>query len=147
LSDMRKGWISRLSSLDKERFITVLSLLLAFASMFYAAWRDQRTEHNDTIRSACFDVLRELGALQTQLHYSYYEKMKTDPIGGWGRVLLIADLSMVIPSPVPDISQRLKEVWGKNWQTVGQDEPSLRAVLDSIQQTRNSILGVLKSLN
>jgi hypothetical protein len=77
----------------------------------YNTWSHERTETNRSVRVAAFEVLKNLGELQLVVDYLHNQKDQNlgNPITGWGRVLLIKDLSAVIPEPAPREAERLFE--------------------------------------
>lgn len=122
--------------------------MVAVSSLLYATWRNQTTEHNRNIRAASFEILKNLGELQTLCHYAYYQKdaRMGDPIVGWGRVLLIQDLAMVLPPPTPERTNELLNAWEKNFSEIGTNKQSLDAVEGTIHNSRVSVLETLKAL-
>lgn len=132
----------------RNNFIAILSLLIACTSLIYISWRNQTSEHNRNLRVASFDMLRELGELQTLVHYTYYDREHKmgNPITGWGRVLLIKDLAMVCTPSVQKCSQDLLETWESNWSNLETDHDKVDTVIASINQCRMQILGTLEML-
>ncbi|MFO1463598.1 MAG: hypothetical protein U1F66_07445 [bacterium] len=133
----------------KKNTLAFVSLLIAMTSLLYATWRNENTEYNRNIRSACFEILKSLGELQTCVHYAYYEKdaKMGDPITGWGRVLLVKDLSMVLPKPGPEAAAKLLQTWQENFQGIVSEQKSVDAVIAQINQMREAVLDILHSLH
>jgi hypothetical protein len=133
----------------KRNTLAFVSILIAMSSLFYATWRNENTEYNRNIRSASFEILKNLGELQTCIHYAYYKQdaKMGDPITGWGRVLLIKDLSMVLPPPGPEQAAKLLQVWQDNFEAVGKEQKNVDAIVAQLNQTRMAVLGILNSLH
>lgn len=129
--------------------VAIISLAIGLVALFYSTWRNETTEHNYNMRAASFEVLLNLGQLQViinNLHYNA-DNQQSNPLVGWGHVALINDLSELLPEPVPSNANKLTELWGKNWKTLKDDEALTLEVSASIDETRASILKVLKELN
>lgn len=69
-----------------------------------------------------------------------------NPITGWGRALLIRDLSRVIPEPVPETADRLLQTWRENWEQLEDDEAASVRVNAHIAKTREAVLLALQRL-
>ena len=109
----------------------------------------KKTEYNHTIRWSSFEILRELGELQTIVHFAHYEKDHTigHPIKGCGHVLLLKDLAMVMPGKIPYESERLLQVWQKNWEGLGTDKQSVRRIRKAIDMMRKAVVTALQKLD
>ena len=132
----------------RKNLIALLSLVVAVGALSYGAYRNEQSERNRNIRVACFEVLKNLGELQTLVHYAHYDKdpKAGNPIGGWGRVLLIQDLAMVLPEPMPSSTQRLFQAWQRNFDGIGEEEAPAERILAGIREARGATLEVLKGL-
>lgn len=132
----------------RKNLIALLSLVVAVGALSYGAYRNEQSEQNRNVRVACFEVLKNLGELQTLVHYAHYDKdpKAGNPIGGWGRVLLIQDLAMVLPEPMPTSTQRLFRTWQGNFEEIGVGEEPTERILAGIREARSATLAVLKGL-
>jgi hypothetical protein len=132
----------------RRNVVALISLVVAVTSLFYATWRNQKSEHNRNIRTAAFEVLKNLGELQTIANYAHFQKDRAvgNPLMGWGRVLVINDLCSVLPSPAAEESKKLTETWQNNWETLGKEDESIDAIVNEIETTRKAILKILCSL-
>ena len=132
----------------KSQLVHVVSLLIAASALFYSTWRTEQTEINTNVRTASFEVLRELSQLQLIVDFAYYDNdlNKGNPITGWGRIALITDLSHVISDDVMTQAFALKETWGKNWETMHKSQKSNKIITESIVTTRQSVLNRLAQL-
>jgi len=70
-----------------------------------------------------------------------------NPRTGWTYVLVIRDLSSLVPAPVPAKAAQLQQVWGENWDGLGRDdENSVNRIDDAIGAARDAALATLRSL-
>ena len=132
----------------KSQLVHLISLLIAASALFYSTWRTEQTEINTNVRTASFEVLRELSKLQLIVDYAYYDNdlNKGNPITGWGRIALIHDLSHVISDDVNNYSNQLKDDWSEHWKTMHSSLESNKILTSSIVTTRQSVLDTLAQL-
>lgn len=133
----------------RRNAVALISLVVAISSLSYNTWRNERTEYNRNLRVAAFEVLLKLGELQQTVFLSHYD-MDADrgnPRIGWAYALTIRDLALVLPAPLPDETETLLSVWSDNWQGLGTEESSVKAIMAEIDETRNDMLQLLKSLD
>ncbi|PKM06269.1 MAG: hypothetical protein CVV17_02395 [Gammaproteobacteria bacterium HGW-Gammaproteobacteria-7] len=85
----------------RNNLVAIISMIVAVSSLLYSAWRHEVTEDQRTVRQAGFEILRNLGELQTIADHAHYTGDSTQghPVTGWGRVLMIRDLSRLMPQP------------------------------------------------
>lgn len=131
-----------------QHSVAIISLAIALIALFYTAWRNETTERNYNIRAASFEVLVNLGQLQIIVNHMHYdpENPLANPVLGWGHIALISDLSELLPEPVPSAARKLAEKWGKDWNKLKDNEDLTRDVSQAIDETRASILKILKDL-
>lgn len=132
----------------RNNLVAIISLCVALSSIFYAGWRDHKTDHHRNIRVAGFEILKNLGELQTVVDYAHYEKDRQlgNPITGWGRVMLIRDLAQIMPPPVPEAAERVFQTWQTQWESVSDDEAAVQRVTGEITAARKAVLEVLRKL-
>lgn len=132
----------------RNHLIAIISLIIAVTALFYNAWRNEHTEKNRNTRTAAFEVLKELGELQIIVNYSHYQHDKAmgNPFLGWGHIALISDLGQLLPNPVPNHVKKLTEVWGENWEKIPTNDAATDSVTNEIDQSRKSVLDVLRQL-
>jgi len=133
----------------KSQLIHLISLAIAVSALLYSTWRTEQTELNTNIRTASFEVLRELSQLQLIIDFAYYDNnaIKGNPITGWGHIGLITDLSQIISTDVQKQSSTLKDNWSDHFQTINTSEESNKIITTSIKSTRQSVLVSLDHLN
>lgn len=127
---------------------TICGIAFAFIGFSYNVWRMEVTEENNNVRTACFEVLTELAALEQVLYAAHYDH---DPDQGspriaWVKVGLIRDLSTLTAAPVAARADELHRVWSDNWQAVMQDGESLAQVIAAIDTVRDEIKILLQAL-
>lgn len=105
----------------KKNLLALVSLAIAISALSYNTWRNELTEFNRNQRSAGFEILKELAALQYQVDHLYYAEFskKQDSksgvnsivISGWTRVNFIVALSELMNPSVTNKALSLKNVW------------------------------------
>ncbi len=132
----------------KNNLIAIISLTIAIIALLYNTWRNEHTEKNRNTRTAAFEVLKELGELQVVINYSYFQhnSMMGNPYLGWEKIAYINDLSQLLPPPIPVNIKDLSEAWGKNWEKIPTNETAVDKITHAIDQSRESILAVLRQL-
>jgi len=133
----------------RANFVALISLVVAFSSLGYNTWRNEKTERNRSIRVAAFEVLKDLGELQVVVNYAFFSKDDRlgNPMAGWGRVALITDLSQVLPAPAPERAQKLLQVWQADSQQMRDDEASVERITAEIDQSREVVREIVRRLD
>ena len=129
--------------------ITVIfSVLFALIGFSYNVWRMEVSEENNTIRTACFEILINLSSLEQLIYTAYYDKdiKEGSPRKGWVIVGLIVDLSAITDTTVKRQSVALKAAWSKNWSTVAASRNSVDEIVEAIDSVRTDIKKLLSSL-
>ena len=129
--------------------LTVLfSVLFSLLGFSYNVWRMEATEANSNTRTACFEILLELSALEQLIYAAHYDGDLTagNPRTGWVKVGLIADLSALTAKPVEAQAIELKGTWADHWHTIPMEKSSVEKIVTSIDLTRLEIKQVLTSL-
>ncbi len=82
--------------------VAVVSLITAIVGLSYNAWQANQNEINQNMRVAAFEVLKNLGELQTVVNYAHFSEDKTrgSAIEGWKHVSMVRDLSHLL-KPMP----------------------------------------------
>jgi hypothetical protein len=133
----------------RDNAVALISLVVALGSLAYNTWRNERTEHNRNVRTAAFELLTKLADLERVVFLAQYDRDLAggNPRTGWTYVLVIADLSAVVPAPVPAQAAELQRVWRGNWEGLGKDdETAADHIDDAIKKLRETTLGTLRSL-
>lgn len=92
--------------------------------------------------------MKNLGELQMVMDHAHHQKDRQlgNSITGWGRVLLIRDLSRVRPVPAPHAAERVFQIWQAEWENVPDSEESAKRMSDEIGAVRKTMLEVLAML-
>lgn len=133
----------------RNNSVALISLLVALTSLGYNTWRNERTEHNRNVRTATFEVLTKLAELERVVFLAQYDRDANggSPRTGWTYVLVIRDLSAVVPAPAPSRAEQLQKAWADNWEGLGkEDEVAVNRIDDAIGKLRESSLATLRSL-
>ncbi len=133
----------------QRNLLAIISLAVAISALSYNTWRNETTEENRNIRVASFEILMNLGKLQLITDYAHYDgnTVQGNPITGWGHISMIEDLSFLMPSPIPEMSSELKQVWSDNWQKLGKNQSSVRQITLAISTMRQTVKSRLKTIN
>ena len=133
----------------REWILPLTSLTVALTALWYNTWRNEMSEHNRNVRTAGFEIIKELSRLQLVANYAHYDQddKQGNPITGWGQILLIEDLAMVMPEPVQTQAAKLHEQWEKHVEHLVESEKDNDAVIAEISHTRELVLVSLKNLH
>jgi len=130
--------------------ITVIfSVLFALIGFSYNVWRMEVSEENSNIRTACFEILKELSALEQLIYAAHYDGNLSEgsPRKGWVKVGLIADLSVLTAGAVEMEAATLKKVWSTHWDKMANNKESVDLIVSAIDAVRSEIKLVLISLD
>lgn len=134
----------------RSNAVALISLAVALTSLSYNTWRNERTEHNRNIRTATFEILTKLSEFERIVYLAQYDRdlAAGNPRTGWTLVIVIRDLSKVVPGAVPHAADHLSSVWGDNWGNLGKnDEMAVTQIDDAIATLRDAALATLQALN
>jgi hypothetical protein len=137
------------NQLRRYYLATIVSIVFALAGFSYNLWRLEVSEANNTVRTAAFEVLKELAALEQLVYAAHYDKNteQGNPRIGWVKVGLIVDLSQLIDEPVNQQALLLKTVWQSHWAHIIQNRDSADTVVRAIEAVRHTLSQTLKALN
>jgi len=133
----------------RNNSVALISLVVALTSLAYNTWRNERTEHNRNIRTATFEVLTKLAEFERVVFLAQYDRDAHggSPRTGWTYVLVIRDLSALVPAPVPARAEELQTAWADNWEALGKDdETAVNHIDEAIGRLREASLATLMSL-
>lgn len=128
---------------------TIFSLAFAVVGFSYNAWRLEVSEDNNNVRTASFEVLKNLAEFEQVLFSAHYDqdKVSGNPRLGWIKIGLIVDLSGLISPEVESSSAVLKKRWNDNWSTIQASQNDISFMTDQIDEVRDAIKNKLGSLN
>lgn len=129
--------------------VAIISLLTALGGLSYNNWRNHQNELNQNMRIAAFEVLKDLGALQTIVNFAHFEKdaSKGSAVEGWGHVVLIRDVSQLLTTEAADQGEALYRVWQAEWQGLDTDASSEANISVQIAETRKIVLDTIAELD
>ncbi len=132
----------------KDNMVAIISLVIAIVALLYTGWREETTEKNRTLRTAGFEVLKNLGELQIVVNYAYYQHddAKGNPYLGWGHIALISDLAVLLPSPIPQTIAKLVKDWGELAQKINNNEEAVDLISSEIDASRHEVLQAIRYL-
>ncbi|MCL1077809.1 hypothetical protein L2734_06435 [Parashewanella spongiae] len=124
-----------------QYYFVIFSILLSLVGFSYNVWRLESTENNNTIRTASFEILLELSALEQLVYYAHYDKniVEGSPRKGWVKVGLINDLSPLAGEEVMVKSKKLMQIWSSNWSSIEESQLATEQVVSAIEATRDEI--------
>ncbi len=132
--------------------LSIISLMIAIIALTYNTWRSDTTEYNRNIRTASFELIKELGQLQNitnQIHFSNLNQQQQEllKIQGWGHIALIEDLSTLLPLQISKASQELKQEWQNHHVNLAQNNTAESVISKRIEMLRESTRRLLIQLN
>jgi hypothetical protein len=145
--------------------VALASIAIAVAALGYNTWRNETTEQQRNVRHAAFRVLESLGELQEIVDVRYYYLPFEDDqvpegqsrIRGFGNVMLVRDLTGLMPDPAGRAGAELHGLWLENFLELHRvtadgrhtDDATLaeQRLTEGINQTRSAVLDVLATLN
>ena len=145
---VRKLRLSQFKMHVKANLVAIISLITALSGLFYNSWRDHNNELNQNRRNAAFEVLKNLGELQTIVNYAHYKADSTrgDPIEGWKYVLLVRDLSRLLPQTNMQQGDKLYISWQQHWETLQSNSASEQHISAHIAIAREGVLNTIEKL-
>lgn len=132
----------------KLNSVAIVSLVTAIAGFTYNTWQDHQNEVNQNMRVAAFEVLKNLGELQTVVNYVHYSDDKTrgQPIEGWKHATMVRDLSHLLKPNVAQQAQTLFGVWERDWEKLENDDQAEARLSTQIAKTRQAVLSNIDAL-
>lgn len=132
----------------KIHMVALISLVTALSGLLYNNWRDHQNELNHNMRNAAFEVLKELGELQTIVNYAHFDTDSTrgNPIEGWKYAIQIRDLSRLLTPTSQQQGAQLYWVWEQNWTALSTDSASEQRISTQIANTRTAVLSAIDTL-
>ena len=114
-----RSWVKSLL----KHSVAVVSLITALVGLSYNSWQANQNEVNQNMRIAAFEVLKNLGELQTIVNYAHFtsDSSRGNPIEGWKHVTMMSDLSHLLKPAAKQESQLLYNAWEQNWEQMAAD--------------------------
>lgn len=135
------GWVKQLLN----HSVAIVSLITAIAGFTFNAWQANQNEINQNMRIAAFEVLKNLGELQTVVNYAHFssDPSRGNSIEGWKHVTMVRDLSHLLKPNAKKESQHLYESWEKHWEQVKTDKQTEKQISAQIAKTREAVLSTI----
>jgi hypothetical protein len=128
---------------------TIFSLIFAVVGFSYNAWRLEVSEDNNNIRTASFEVLKNLSEFEQVIFSAHYDQDESagNPRLGWIKMGLIVDLSSLISPDVESSAEQLKQRWNDSWLTIQASQHDIGFITDQIDEVRATIKAKLADLD
>ncbi|MFT7228025.1 MAG: hypothetical protein ACI8PW_000607 [Methylophilaceae bacterium] len=136
-----RNWVKSLL----KHSVAVVSLITALVGLSYNSWQANQNEVNQNMRIAAFEVLKNLGELQTVVNYAHFtsDSSRGNPIEGWKHVTMVRDLSHLLKPAAKHESQLLYNAWEQNWEQMAADAKTEQQISQQITKTREAVLGTI----
>ena len=133
----------------RRNVVALISLVVALVGLSYNTWRNELTEHNRNLRAAGFEMILTLGELQQIVFFSHYDRdqYRGNPRAGWTRVLLLDDLSEIMPGHVGEATDELRATWDAQWDELGNEAAAEEQISAAIDRVRGETLEALGDLD
>ncbi|WP_137718322.1 hypothetical protein [Methylobacillus flagellatus] len=143
-----RGWYDQFKRQFRANLVAIISLLTALSGFYYNTWRDHQNELNHNMRNAAFEVLKELGELQTVVNYAHFEqdKQRGNTLDGWGHVVLIRDVSRLMTPAAAAEGQQLYAAWQQQVDRLGVEAASEQHISKEITEMREAVLASIRQL-
>lgn len=131
-----------------QNMVALISLAVALTGLTYNTWRNEKTEENRNLRASGFEIVLTLGELQQIVFFSHYDRdaERGSPRAGWTRVILLDDLSELMPAEVKIEIDELRATWAKNWGGLGSESDAEEQISSAIDSVRRETLNALAAL-
>lgn len=132
----------------RANLVALVSLLVALSTLGYSAWRHEVTEDNRTLREAAFAMLRTTEELQSVVDFAHYDGNPEagNPIKGWGKVLYLRDLGIVMPAQVQVRTRDLQLAWEHDWEALQRVEAAAQRITAAIEALRGDVRTLIRRL-
>ncbi len=132
----------------RANLVALLSFVVALSTLAYSAWRHEVTEDNRTLREAAFVMLRTAEELQSVVDFAHYDgdREAGNPIKGWGKVLYLRDLGILMPLGVQTRARDVQTAWEQNWEALDTDTAAAERISARIESLRIEVRAMLVSL-
>jgi hypothetical protein len=136
-----RNWVKGLL----KHSVAVVSLITAIVGLSYNSWQANQNEINQNMRIAAFEVLKNLGELQTVVNYAHFshDNSRGNPIEGWKHVLMVRDLSHLLKPAAKNESQLLYDDWQKDWEQLKDNTLIEKKISGQIAKTRAAVLSTI----
>ena len=131
----------------RRNFVALLSLVVALTGFAYNTWRNEQSEENRNHRAVAIELLLELGDFQQLVLRRHYDGDNTiSPRLGWGKVLLIRDLALILPEQANMSAGELLDAWQENVDLIGHDKAATNQLLQAVDLLRDEVITLIREL-
>jgi hypothetical protein len=132
----------------KLNSVALVSLMTAISGFTYNTWQGRQNEINQNMRIASFEVLKNLGELQTVVNYAHFEddQSRGNPIEGWKHATMVRDLSRLLNPEAAKQGQALFTQWEQSWEKLESDSQTETQMSAQIAKTRLAVLSNIDAL-
>ena len=132
----------------KLNSVAIISLLTAISGFTYNTWQGHQNEVNQNMRIAAFEVLKNLGELQTVVNYAHFadDQSRGNPIEGWKHATMVRDLSHLLTPEAAKQGQVLFAEWESDWEKLESDNQAEKHISEQIAKTRQAVLSTIDNL-
>lgn len=133
-----RNWVKSLL----KHSVAIVSLITALVGLSYNSWKANQNEVNQNMRVAAFEVLKNLGELQTIVNYAHFtsDSSRGNPIEGWKHVTMVRDLSNLLKPVAKQESQLLYNAWEQNSEQMAADAKTEQQISQQITKIREAVL-------
>lgn len=126
----------------------ILSVLFTLVGFSYNVWRMEVSENNNNIRTASFEMLKNLSSLEQLIYAAHYDNdtKEGNPRKGWVTIGLVNDLSILTSKNVKTKTLALKNIWSEHWESMPSNKLSVDTIVKAIDSVRDEIKYLLISL-
>ncbi|MFM9834857.1 MAG: hypothetical protein ACKVOA_02005 [Methylophilaceae bacterium] len=141
-----RSWLINQIKINSVAFVSLLTALGGFG---YNTWQGHQNDINQNMRLASFEVLKNLGELQTVVNYAHYsdDKSRGNPIDGWKYANMVRDLTNLLDLDAKKQGQVLFTAWEQDWEKLETDDQVEAQISEQIAKTRQAVLNNIDSLN
>jgi hypothetical protein len=136
------------SKINLYQLTVIFSLMFTLVGFSYNVWRMEASESNNNIRTASFEMLKNLSSLEQLIYAAHYDKdiKEGNARNGWVTIGLISDLSILTSDEVKIKATSLNKVWSVHWESMPTNEQAVNEIVKAIDSVRDEIKHLLNSL-
>jgi len=134
----------------RRNLVALISLIIAISSLGYNTWRNEHSEGNRNKRFAAFEIIKKLNQVQQLVFHRRYDPelvIDGNARTGWIYILTIKDMAKVLPNPMEENAEKLRAIWGDNWQNLQSNNDAAEDILSELDVMRDKTIQFLKALD
>lgn len=128
--------LTHVKKVSSPNGLAITSLVFALVGFSYNVWRLELSEANTTVRTACFQMIMELAALEQIIYSKVYDNNTREgsPRKAWVKVGVIIELSHFTSNDIQQSSQQLHQIWSQQANRIESPKTAVPAASKVIQQ-------------